>query len=60
MNSINKLKILIIALTSIMQYSNSTDIIIRKGIVRYSSSTIHQIHNLENSSSYKKVVNQDL
>jgi len=60
MSNINKLKILIIALTSVLQYSNSTDTILRKGIVRNSSLTIHQIENLENNSSYKKVVNQDL
>jgi len=52
MSNINKLKILIIALTSVLQYSNSTDTILRKGIVRHSSSTIHQIENLENNSSY--------
>jgi hypothetical protein len=60
MRNANKLKILIIALTSVLQYSNSTDTILRKGIVRYSSSTIHQIGNLDNNSSYKKDVNQDL
>lgn len=60
MSNINKLKILIIALTNVLQYSNSADTILRKGIVRHSSSTIHQIDNLENNSSYKKVVNQDL
>ncbi|WKL49179.1 hypothetical protein Q1W71_05185 [Flavobacterium pectinovorum] len=56
MSKINKLKILIIALTSVLQYSN----FLRKGIVRHSSSTIHQIDNLENNSSYKKVISQDL
>jgi len=60
MRNANKLKILIIALTSVLQYSNSTDTILRKGIVRYSTSTIHQIGNLDNTSSYKKDVNQDL
>jgi hypothetical protein len=34
MNNINKLKILIVGLTTVLQFSSSNETVIRKGIVR--------------------------
>ncbi|WP_264537735.1 hypothetical protein [Flavobacterium sp. N1736] len=52
MNNINKLKILIVALTSVLQFANFTGSKLRKGIVRNNAYEIPVSYNSENKKDF--------